>query len=265
MRIEDDLSRRRLLKLGLAAATLVVVDALTPSNLLANVPNPTTNHLPENWIKYQGSAVVWHGNENKLKVYLTMDDGWDPSNMEKALKIANDNGIKMTFCPIGKLIAKDKGMYKEITSEGHDVQNHTYTHARLDNKKKWRIKKEILEARDALWNAVEFEYPQGFIRPPGEYGVTGVSIYRPLFDAAQELGYRVLVWDISSAGTSFGAYSHTPKQVARIERNVENNMHNGSITLQHAINVDVAAFPHIVSFVKRNGWQPVTIREGLGS
>lgn len=275
MNSEFDPSRRRLLKLGLAAAVGLAINGVVgPVGALAKATsasdsyaelNSASKHLPKDWIKYEGPQVIWHGDENSHKVYLTMDDGWNPSNMEKALRTANDYGIKMTFCPIGKLISRNPGMYKEIISEGHDVQNHTFTHTILDNKTKDRIKKEILKARDALWNAVGSEYPQGFLRPPGGAGVNGVAIYKPLFDATEELGYRVLVWDDSSAGTSFGAYDASPKHVAHVERNVESHMHNGAITLQHAINVDVAAFPHIVSFVKRNGWKPVTIREGLSS
>lgn len=235
-----------------------------PSPTPEPTPKPTPKPRSEQWIKYQGEQVVWNGDENKRNVYLTMDDGWNPSNMESALRIANDNGIKMTFCPVGKLIARNAGMYKEIVSEGHDIQNHTFTHSRLDTHSKAQIKDEVLKARDALWNAVGFEYPQGFLRPPGEFGVTGRTIYKPLFDATMELGYRVLVWDVSSAGTSYGATSATEKQVAQIEKNVEGHMHNGAISLQHAINVDVTAFPDIVSYVKRNGWKPITIRQGLG-
>jgi len=227
-------------------------------------PKPTSKPIIGRWIKYQGPEVVWHGDRSKSNVYLTMDDCWSIKNVEKALKTANDNEIKMTFCPVGKVISRNPGMYKEIISEGHDVQNHTYNHQRLDTKTKQQIKKEILKARDALWNAVEFEYPQHFIRPPGEFGVTGVRIWEPLFDAAEELDYKVLVWDISSGGTGFGAFTAEPKQIAKVEKNVETHMHNGGISLQHAIDVDVAAFPHIVSFVKRNGWNPITIRQGLG-
>lgn len=236
----------------------------TPEPTPEPMPSPVTTHTPEVWIKYQGPQVIWHGDETRPNVYLTMDDGFNASNIDSTLKIANENGIKMTFCPIGRLIGRNPGMYKEIVSEGHDVQNHTFTHSRLDNKSNEQIKTEVLKARDALWNAVGFEYPQSFLRPPGEFGVTGISVYEPLLAATQELGYRILVWDISSAGTSYGATSATAKQVAQIEKNVETHMHNGGISLQHAINVDVAAFPDIVSFVKRNGWKPITIREGLG-
>lgn len=225
-------------------------------------PTPKPEPTPE---KLKTGEIVWHGDTTKPYVYLTVDDCWNPSNVKKIFNAANKADIKITFLPVGRVIPLNPGLYKEIIAAGHAIENHTYNHPDLTKKTKSQIKTEILKARDALWKAVGFEYPQHFVRPPGGNGVFGYknSAYPPLYEAAQELGYKILMWNVSSAGTQFGAYSATSSQIATVEKNVINHMKNGAVSLEHAIDVDTAAFPYILEKVAEKGFKPITIPQGL--
>lgn len=220
---------------------------------------PTLKPAPEDIERITAQEIVWHGDLKKPYVYLTMDDCYKPDNVEKALNAANKAGIKMTFLPVGKVIHLNPGLYKDIIASGHAIENHTFSHSRLDTHSKTQIKTEILKARDALWNAVGEETPQTFVRPRGGFGVFGYgnSAYQPLLDAASELDYKILMWDITSAGTS--KYATT----ASVEKRVGKGMHKGGISLQHALNVDVSAFPQIIETILQRGFKPITIPQGM--
>ena len=180
-----------------------------------------------------------------------------------------DNNVRNTFCLIGDVIEKyPKSLIKDLFSEGFDFQNHTQTHSRLDGLTLNKILWEIQTADDTITNLTQNSTAPGFIRPPSEFGVTGISIYSHLLEALQQLNKRALVWGPLSDGTNFGPVSKTPAQIKTVINNVMNNpswgpMGNGTISLQHTIAVDTEAYPTILQKVKAKGLKPITVFEGI--
>ncbi len=61
-------------------------------------------------------------------VYLTLDDGPDPSTTPRLLEILRQAGVKATFFVIGRRAAQYPDLVRAIAAAGHTVGNHTYTH-----------------------------------------------------------------------------------------------------------------------------------------
>lgn len=64
-------------------------------------------------------------------VALTFDDGPDPVHTPRILDILAEKGVKATFYVVGRNVLAAPEMMNRIYSEGHDIGNHSYTHANL--------------------------------------------------------------------------------------------------------------------------------------
>ena len=215
-------------------------------------PPVTSENTPtQELARIKPGEVIFTADTHRKIICLTVDDGFNKANMEKILHAANERKIKMSFLPIGRVIAQDPGLYREIIDAGHEVYNHTEHHVDLTTLSVQEVKDEVLRARDALWKAAGREIPQNLLRPPfGAYN-------RGTIQAAAELGYGILMWDVTSAGTSRYA------TVNSIEKRIEGGLHNGAIVLQHPTPYDTAAFPVVLDNILSRGYNVVPVAKGL--
>ncbi|MCL6096068.1 MAG: polysaccharide deacetylase family protein [Patescibacteria group bacterium] len=200
--------------------------------------------------------VIYAADTHRKIVCFTFDDGG--TRMRKILDIANKRGIKMTFFPTGNAINADPKLYKDMFEAGHQIGNHTQSHADLTTLTEKGIESQILHAREALWNAVGKEVPQNLLRPPFGAGVRSSKDVDPdLLKAAKKLGYGIAMWNVTSAGTSKYA------TVDSIKKRVEGSLRNGVIILEHPTLFDTTAFPVILDYALSKGFTPQTISQGL--
>ena len=97
-------------------------------------------------------------------VALTFDDG--PSEWtEPILDVLHDAGAHATFFVIGDAVAGNEGILRRIRAEGHEVGNHTMTHARLDAVTRRTVAREIRGTSRIVEQALGAA-PTAF-RPPG--------------------------------------------------------------------------------------------------
>ena len=64
-------------------------------------------------------------------VALTFDDGPNPVNTPKLLALFKKTGVKATFFVTGNSLRKHPELAKRMVAEGHELGNHTTTHADL--------------------------------------------------------------------------------------------------------------------------------------
>ncbi len=116
------------------------------------------------------SASVWRGGDvfagcGEKAVALTFDDGPHPHITDKILAVLEKYGVKATFFEIGRNVR----LYPEVTSRviaaGHEVGNHTDSHAFLRGFSTEHVENEIMSADDAISDVCEYE--THFLRPPG--------------------------------------------------------------------------------------------------
>lgn len=123
---------------------------------------------------------------------LTFDDGPDPVLTPLVLDTLRKHGIKATFFLLGKNAAKYPDIVKRIALDGHDIGNHTMTHAELSQQSEHKTLKEIRLTQNIL-QGITGQAPN-MIRPPkGKFSKEQEDIVREHFGFPRDY---VITWDI---------------------------------------------------------------------
>lgn len=130
---------------------------------------------------------VWRGTSLRPAIAITFDDG--PSESTPAiLAILAGYGVRATFFECGHNVRRLPSIAREVLSAGHEIGNHTETHARLWLKRPGFIRNEIAQAQESI-RAATGTTPI-FFRPP--YGVRWFGLRR----AQNEFGLAGVMWTV---------------------------------------------------------------------
>jgi peptidoglycan/xylan/chitin deacetylase (PgdA/CDA1 family) len=124
-------------------------------------------------------------------VFLTFDDGPDPTWTPRMLDVLRAAGVKATFCMIGRYVRAYPDVARRVVAEGHTLCNHTDSHASLDRLSAGAIEAEIQTAGDSIQAATGVR-PTLFRFPYGRTSPTANSV-------VARLGLRVLGWTVDPA------------------------------------------------------------------
>lgn len=186
--------------LGLLGAETRPLQPLEPMPVPPPIPEPPSPPVPP-------------GGDNV--VYLTFDDGPFGSWTQQILQLLARYNARATFFVIGRQVPAFSHVLDEAARAGSTFANHTYNHATLAGISREAFRQEVLQTE-----AVLGPYATRCLRPPG--GATDANTYA----FAQELGYRIVLWDID------------PKDWARpgadvIAARVLQNIAPGKVVLLH--------------------------------
>ena len=76
-----------------------------------------------------GDVVGGLGTSGKKSFTITFDDGPDPSYTPRILDILRAKQVPATFFVVGRLAERSVDLLRRMKSEGHNIGNHTYSHA----------------------------------------------------------------------------------------------------------------------------------------
>ncbi len=117
-------------------------------------------------------------------VYLTFDDGPSVWTARMLAVLARYNA-RATFFVIGRQVPAYTDLIRQAAQGGSTFANHTYNHPSLHGISRSTFRREIQDTEAALG-----PYATRCLRPP--YGAMDANTRA----YAQELGYRVILWDI---------------------------------------------------------------------
>lgn len=109
----------------------------------------------------------YHNVETSEKVVaLTFDDGPDPSYTRQVIEVLDRNRVKATFFMVGTAIEKHQETAKVVYAKGHELGNHSYSHAWMVFKSPAFVRSEIDKTDSLLRNvgvmgAIQFRSPFG--------------------------------------------------------------------------------------------------------
>ena len=118
-------------------------------------------------------------------VALTFDDGPDAENTPALLALLTERNILATFFCIGNRAACQPELLKQIATDGHEIENHTFHHHPLSNIFSVARLRDDLTRAQAEIQRVTGRAPE-FFRPP--VGLTNPRIFR----VTGELGLKVV-------------------------------------------------------------------------
>jgi len=208
-----------------------------------------------------GPTIIGTPGHGKL-LALTYDDGpnkrWTPALLE----ILARHGLKATFFVVGKYVEERPDLVQRAVAEGHEIGNHTYSHANLLFLSEAQIGEELDRCAEAVDRAgLAFsEVPAGRLcRPP--YGRRRPGTLRAL----QAHGYVPVLWSVTCWDWS--------KRVTtdKIDRHARKQVRGGDVILlhdgdgDHGMDVDrhcsLEATERVIERYGEAGFEFVTIPE----
>jgi peptidoglycan/xylan/chitin deacetylase (PgdA/CDA1 family) len=235
---------------GVRKATLMeeTRDPVILDNPLAKrMNNPSTMPtVPPAGAKVSYSQV----NITEKVLAMTFDDGPHPSLTPKLLDILKARNIKCTFFVIGKQVKMYPNIIRRMIAEGHEVANHTWTHASLTSRSDEQIRSELKQSEDALVEVANYR-PQ-LIRPP--YGAINTRIKQLMYS---EFGYPTIMWSVDPQ-------DWRRPGVSVVTSRLVNGAHPGAIMLAHDIHPPtIEAMPAMFDQLLAKGYQFVTVSQLL--
>lgn len=194
---------------------------------------------------------VSRGNTDKKQLIFTFDCGSGINSAEKILDTAKKHNLKLTFFATGKFAEKYPDTIKQITTNGHEIFNHTYSHPRLTEIPDEEIKNE-LEKSDKIISDLTSKTTKPLFRPP--YGARNQHV----LDIAKEIGFYSIYW-------TFDALDWMPDKTAeQVKAQIYSKISPGAIILMH-VGDDITGniLDEIFTKVENEGYKITNLSEGL--
>ncbi len=187
-------------------------------------------------------------------VALTFDDGPAPGITDRILSILHEEDVRATFFLNGHSIEEYPAEAEKIILAGHEVGNHSYSHAQLIGKTLAFVGREI-ESTDALIRQAGYLEEIHFRSPYGKkLLVLPFYLWRG--------GRKNIFWDIEP-----DSYSEVTASADRIVAHVVERVRPGSIILLHVMYqsraTSLEAVPGIIRELREQGFRFVTVSELL--
>ncbi len=177
---------------------------------------------------------------------MTVDDCFQQDNLEAILALADKYDAKLTFFPIGKNIRKNPDLWKRALENGHEIENHTYSHVKLAPLSDEAMAYEIDRQNQEVNRALQLDYQMHFLRPMGGSTRYDKRTHRML----AQRGYKgVAIWSLS--GTQ--DYKKTLRQIDK-----------GSVVLFHTTDKDLKNLKKFIPAAVKKGYKLVTLNEMFG-
>jgi peptidoglycan-N-acetylglucosamine deacetylase len=196
------------------------------------------------------------GDRRRLKqIALTFDDGPNDPHTLQLLDVLAKHEVHATFFLIGRYVRQRPDIVREIAKQGHVIGNHTFTHPLLIFQPASRIRREILQCRQAITDAVGEH--SNFFRPP--WGGRRPGIFR----LVRDLGLEPIMWNVTG-------YDWNAPSADYIEQKVSMKIRGGDVVLLHdgshtAFGADrsktVEAVDRLITRYKADGHEFVGISE----
>ena len=130
-------------------------------------------------------------------VILSFDDGPAPvSALESILQTLQENEIKAEFYVLGNEVEQYPEAARMIVRQGHDIQNHSWSHPDLAKAPEQDVRWELEQTQNIIEDATGTIPTK--IRPP--YGAGGFRGHMDpeLVEVANDLSLTIITWDIDT-------------------------------------------------------------------
>jgi peptidoglycan/xylan/chitin deacetylase (PgdA/CDA1 family) len=151
--------------------------------------------------------VTFFGPPDDRAVYITIDDGWFPS--EPVLRLMHARHVPVTAFLISSAAAGHLGYWRSFQAAGGVIEDHTISHPDLSKLSLTAATEQWAGAARALHTWFGLTPTLG--RPP--YG----GVTRKVLDTARLAGLRkVVMWSAEMAGGRLSTYDHRPLRAGEI-------------------------------------------------
>lgn len=182
----------------------------------------------------------------KKAVALTFDDGPNADSSKEILDILKKEHIKATFFILGEQAKENPKIVKQIYKDGHELGNHSFTHANLANLSPKKIKKELTLTNKYIKKA-SGKNPTVFRPPYGSYDQRVIKLSK----------VPMILWSVDTLDWK----NHSTSSILK---NIEAEKSQYMTLLMHDIHQTSAdSLPKVIAKLKRENYTFVTSSEML--
>lgn len=187
--------------------------------------------------------AIYEGNGDNNSVALMFNVYENAAVTEKIAEIFEEYGFNATFFVGGSWAARYPNTLIKLAAAGFEIGNHGYLHrdhAKLglhDNKNEIEITESVIS--DILRELPDYSPCKLFAPPSGSMG-------KYMFDACEELGYKVIMWTRDTIDWR----DHDEELI--YERAIK-DISAGDLILMHPTECTLAALPKILDSVRQKG------------
>jgi len=183
------------------------------------------------------------------RIALTFDDGPHPAFTSQILSVLRKYQAKATFFMVGMQVHSFPELARDISADGHELANHTYTHPNLEGLGPIGVQQELLRTRVAIREVTGKDTV--FFRPPG--GRYNGEVRK----AIASLGYRTVLW----SSNILSPKTDSPRLIANaMLREIDDG---GIVLLHNGRDYTTDVLPVLLPELKKRGYRFVTISELL--
>ena len=195
------------------------------------------------------SLPVYCVRRDDKKMSVSFDAAWGNEDTQTLIDILAKYNVKATFFVVGDWVDKYPESVKALSDAGHEVMNHSTSHAHFSKLREDEIVADIGKCNEKIAD-ITGKTPTLFRCPYGEYD-------DHVINAVSSIGMTAIQWDVDSLdwkGISAG----------EIQNRVVKKAEPGSIVLFHnAAEHTPEALPGILEALLAKGYEIVPISELL--
>lgn len=236
----------------------VTTEQTAPASTTETSPAPTAPPTTVTYPEGEPPNIISHGPRDKAEVALTVDDG-PSAHTAELLDLALDLSIPLTFCLVGReVVSHSATLIQRMTVEGHELCNHTWSHAdlaKLEQQNSQTFQKEIVDTDQAISSA-SGQPPPTLVRPP--YGANRDASGKEVIGwPLLAMGKQELRWDTDGMDWD----NQNASDVAC--HTILDKIQPGSIVLMHDTDDGfiLNELPCVLDGLHRAGLTPVTVSQ----
>ena len=215
--------------------TLTIISTVTISHIGVKVSN-TTRKLP-----------IYSVETNEKKIAITFDAAWSAEDTDELIEILKNHNAKATVFAVGDWVEKNPEAVKKFHKYGHEMANHSDTHAAFSKISREEIKQEIVDCNKKI-EKITGVAPKLVRAPSGDYDNKSIEV-------TESLNMKMIQWDCDSLDWKL-------LSVDEMYNRVINKVQNGSIILFHnGVKNTPEALDKILTKLKTDGYEFVTVSE----
>ena len=181
------------------------------------------------------------------KISFGINCAWGNEDIPEILDTLDQYQVKATFFLVGDWCERFPDSVKQIADRGHEIGNHSDSHADMPSLEREEIVKELESCSEKIEKIIG-KKPILFRPPSGSYN-------NMVVDTARETGYEVIQWDCDSLDWK-------GLSIDQMRERIMKKIQKGSILLFHNDTKYTAqALPQIIVDIQEKGYQIVPVSE----
>ncbi|GAB2598491.1 hypothetical protein Aab01nite_74510 [Paractinoplanes abujensis] len=210
---------------------------------------PTTKHPGARKVSNPrfGGPAGSHVLTGTKGVALTFDDGPDPAETPKLLRLLAKHHVKATFCLVGSNAQRHPELVRQIVAGGHTLCNHTWNHSlKLGKNPAPKIRADLQRTNAAILRAAPQAKIKYFRAPGGNFTPRLVAV-------AQQLKMTSIYWDVDPRDWSHRKGETSAAHQAKVISSVARHCRPGAIVLSHdyAQPDTIKAYKKLIPWLKK--------------